>query len=363
MHFSAYWKGNYTFLITPHLHTLQQKIHFALQEFFIQSCAALNSNNGKSCLIPKPGEFTSANQRPVICHNTFYKWFTSCVLRPMDGHLQELSLMENQQRVAKLRCSGTMDNLLIDRAVTQYSRRGKRNIRMAWVDVKKAYDSVDHEWLVEMMEVHRFPKWMSRVIKNLCEGWSTRIVNGTTRGHQESDLIRFKRGLPQGDALCPRLFTLCINPVAWKLAATEEYRLSRPVSTSITHLLYIDDLKIYAASESKLNRVLKSAKDAMEDIGLEWNPTKCSIAHVKKGGQVTNERGAIIDERSAIECLKDGELYKFLGVLEGAQQEEKQSLQCAAKIYLRRMSLIWTSPLSDCNRVVASKQPILAYLM
>ena len=128
----------------------------------------------------------------------------------------------------------------------------------------------------------------------------------------------------------------------------------------------MDDLKIYAASESKLNRVLKSAKDAMEDIGLEWNQTKCSIAHVKKGGQVTNERGAIINERSAIECLKDGELYKFLGVLEGVKQEEKQSLQCAAKIYLCRMSVIWTSPLSDYNRVVASNQfalPILAYLM
>ena len=53
-------------------------------------------------------------------------------------------------------------------------------------------------------------------------------------------------------------------------------------------------------------------------------------------------------------------------MLEGAKQEGKQSLQCAAKIYLRGMSVIWTSPLSDYNRVVASNQfavPILAYLM
>ena len=27
------------------------------------------------------------------------------------------------------------------------------------------------------------------------------------------------KGLPQGDALCPRLFTLCLNPVAWRLRA------------------------------------------------------------------------------------------------------------------------------------------------
>ena len=51
----------------------------------------------------------------------------------------------------------------------QDCRRGKRNISVAWIDVKKAYDSVDHKWLVEMMDVHRFPSWLCRVVKCLCE--------------------------------------------------------------------------------------------------------------------------------------------------------------------------------------------------
>ena len=57
------------------------------------------------------------------------------------------------------------------------------------------------------------------------------------------------KGLPQGDALCPRLFTLCLNPVAWRLRATEGYRLSKPIGVKVTDLLYIDDLKVFAASE------------------------------------------------------------------------------------------------------------------
>ena len=37
---------------------------------------------------------------------------------------------------------------------------GKRNLRMAWVDVKKAYDFVDPGWLKKMMQMkHRFPLW------------------------------------------------------------------------------------------------------------------------------------------------------------------------------------------------------------
>ena len=42
------------------------------------------------------------------------------------------------------------------------------------------------------------------------------------------------------------------------------------------------------------------------------------------------------------------------------------SLDCAAREFLRRMSIIWSSPLSDHNRVTASNQfalPVLGYLM
>ena len=39
-----------------------------------------------------------------------------------------------------------------------------------------------------------------------------------------------------------------------------------------SHLLYVDDLKVFAASESKLNTVLRATSDDMLDIGLHWNP-------------------------------------------------------------------------------------------
>ena len=42
------------------------------------------------------------------------------------------------------KCSGTVDNFLIDRMVCQDSQRGKRNLSMAWVDFRKAFEAVDH---------------------------------------------------------------------------------------------------------------------------------------------------------------------------------------------------------------------------
>ena len=52
-------------------------------------------------------------------------------------------------------------------------------------------------------------------------------------------------------------------------------------------------------------------------------------------------------------CVSDlGECnhYKFLGVLETVRQEERMSLECAAKEFPRKMSIIWSNPLSDHNR-------------
>ena len=264
--------------------------------------------------------------------------------------------MEGAQRGARAGCSGTVDNLLIDRTVTLDCHRRRRNLS----------DSVDHGWLSEMMVLHRFPAWLSATVEKLSKSWNTRVVTTTKQGRETSGPIKFHKGLPQGDALCPRLFTICLNPVAWKTSASEGYKLSKPICAKVTDLLYIDDLKIFASSECKLNRVMTSTKTAMGDIGLKWNPNKCAVVHVRRGVHTHDASRLRLDDSARVPDLEEGKQYKFLGVLESVIQEDRLSLECVAKEYLRRMSVIWTSPLSDHNRVTASNQfalPLLSYLM
>ena len=106
-------------------------------------------------------------------------------------------------------------------------------------------------------------------------------------------------------------------------------------------------------------------KTTMEDVGLTWNPKKCAVVHVRRGVDVTDNSGMILDETARIPSLEDGKQYKFLEVPESATKEDKLVLECAAKEYLRRISVIWTSPLSDRNRVTASNQfslPVLGLI-
>ena len=106
----------------------------------------------------------------------------------------------------------------------------------------------------------------------------------------------------------------------------------------------------------------------MEDVGLQWNPKKYVVAHVHMivHTHTHDALGLRVDESIYISNLEEGDQYKFLGVLESVRQDERMALDCAAEEFLRRMSIIWSSPLSDHNRVTASNQfalPVLGYLM
>ena len=161
-------------------------------------------------------------------------------------------------------------------------------------------------------------------MEKITNSWNTRIVAQTTQGKDTSPTIRFNKGLPQGDALCPMLFILCLNPIAGKIRATEGYRLSKPILTIITYLLYIDHMKLFAAPENKLKRIMTVAKNGMESTGLKWNQKNCAVIHVKWDKSNLGQHNT----------------YKFLGVFENTKQEDKQVLEAAAKTYLQRLLVI-----------------------
>ena len=122
---------------------------------------------GRTSLIPKPGVWSPENQRPITCTNTQYKWYTSVILTKLSNHLEKYHLMQLDQRGAKQKCSGTAENLLLDSVVLRDVKLHQRNLSVAWIDVKKAYDSVNHRWIRKILEVHRLPDKLTAAIRNI----------------------------------------------------------------------------------------------------------------------------------------------------------------------------------------------------
>ena len=72
------------------------------------------------------------------------------------------------------------------------------------------------------------------------------------------------------------------------------------------------------------------------------------------------------DGQATINCLKEDAQYRFVGTPERRLQEEKLALDIAAHAYLQRLSVIWSRPLLDKNKVTATNQlalPVLSYLV
>ena len=61
--------------------------------------------------------------------------------------------------------------------------------------------------------------------------------------------VTIKNGIYQGDALSPLLFCIILKPLSDIIKKTK-YGYSFKGKTTINHLLYMDDIKLYAKNET-----------------------------------------------------------------------------------------------------------------
>ena len=75
---------------------------------------------------------------------------------------------------------------MIDKAVMKLAKN--RNLAMAWVDYKKAYDMVPHSWILEVCEMFGVVQNVKELIGNSMDLWKTELmVNGNVLGSVDID--------------------------------------------------------------------------------------------------------------------------------------------------------------------------------
>ena len=64
----------------------------------------------------------------------------------------------------------------------------------------------------------------------------------------------------------------------------------------ISHLLFMDDLKLYADSESHLDSLIQTVRIVSDDIGMEFGLEKCGVVCMRRG-KVTKTDGIQLSKR------------------------------------------------------------------
>ena len=81
------------------------------------------------------------------------KLFTGVIADQIYADLDQEKLLPEEQKGCRKGSRGTNDLLYINRAVIKEVKSRNKNLGMAWIDYKKAYDMLPHSWIKEYLDL------------------------------------------------------------------------------------------------------------------------------------------------------------------------------------------------------------------
>ena len=177
------------------------------------------------------------------------------------------------------------------------------------IDLQKTFDSLDWNFIIEVLSVLKFPSMFINWIKSCITGSRFSIsINGGLVGY-----FRGVKGVRQRDPLSPYLFVLTINVLSKMLDATVTYGVfnfhPRCKKIRLTHLCFVANLLIFAKGNLKsIIGVHNVMKKFYFLSGLQLN---CAKSEIFSTGITRNMLGEIHNET----WFKIGTLpVRYLGV-------------------------------------------------
>ena len=295
---------------------------------------------------PRKGN-TADNYRPITCFLLMWKLLTGVIAKEMYNYLEREKILPEEQKGCRKESRGTKDQLLIDKTVLKDCRKRHTNLSMAWVDYRKAYDLVPHSWVNECMEMFGIAQNLRTFLQKSMQQWRLSLTaNGEDLGE-----VNVKRGIFQGDSLSPLMFVLSMVPLSLILKKVNACYKWGKKEYKLNHLLFMDDLKLYAKSEEQTNTLVRTVYVFSTDIGMEFGIKKCGILTMKRGKIVKSEGIKLPDGEMMKQVGQEG--YTYLGIIELDKIKETEMKEKITKEYKRRQRLILKSKLNGRNKVTA----------
>ena len=259
-------------------------------------------NKGRVTLVHKRGmRELLGNYRPITVLISLSALYSKLLNERLIAVTERHKLLgEIQNGFRKDRC-GADNNFILD-TILWKSRATGKPVHMSFIDISKAYDSVNREILWKKLSSLGFSGDFLSSLKALYKDDSVDcVVNGlTTRP------VFLRRGLRQGCALSPLLFALYIMDVGNDINISQlGFKLG---NVCVSGLLFADDLVVVAKTASALKSLLVLVKRGFDTIKLEINVSKSKIVSPSDENWVIAE-----DDGQAVLTLDQVELYKYLG--------------------------------------------------
>jgi len=258
--------------------------------------------------------------RPISLVNCILKIFTKVLANRLDP--QQCSLVHDSQSAFQANRS-SLDSIVIASEVVHSCSKRKSEIALCKIDFMKAYDCVDWNFIVGLLEARGFGvKWISWIKMNFNSYKYSVHVNGI-----QSNTINCKRGLKQGDPLSPVLFILAADVLQRMVVlGSENGHLSElnlmGELKNTRSLQFADDTLIFCKANRADITNLKLILYLFEGFsGLSINFAKSSLVYFGKYAS----RGLML--ASLLHCPLESLPFKYLGLPLNSRKLTKRDWQ------------------------------------
>ncbi|CAB3232935.1 unnamed protein product [Arctia plantaginis] len=320
---------------------------------------------GITYMLPKTAHSPQPSQyRPITCLPTIYKILTSAIAHKINMHIEHNHIIAEEQKGCRRGHMGCKEQLIIDSTIHKHATTKNRNLHCTYIDYKKAFDSIPHSWLLKILHIYKINPKITDFMRDIMSHWKTTLHLNMNDRTVTTRQISIKKGIYQGDSLSPLWFCLALNPLSHLLQRCQAgYRLRNSTEeTIISHLIYMDDIKLYAKSDKEMTKLLQNTTKFSKDINMEFGLDKCKTLHIIRGKIRPGDYA--VDESSTIVAMESTDLYKYLGYKQLKGLDHTSIKQILATEYKSRTNTLCKTQLSAKNLIKALNTyaiPILTY--
>ena len=203
-----------------------------------------------------------------------YKILTSIVKKRTYNFLDANNIPSSEQKESKKGSYGCKDQLLINKMLLENSPSCHRNLSTAWIDYRKAFDSVSHTWILKVPQIYKISPTIINFLTTSMKEWKTNLCLNHSQGSTIWENIKIKCGIFQGDSWSPLISCLALEPLIYERNNTR-YGYSI-YGEKINHLFHMDDLKLNGKNDYELDGQLKTVKTFSGDIDMAFDLDKCA---------------------------------------------------------------------------------------
>ncbi len=319
---------------------IRQLLFEALGECLLRQNLSPTMKRGLITLIPKADKdpLSIENWRPITLLCTDYKLLALVYANRLNSGLSKV-ISECQSAFIKGRNIHFHSRLILD--MLDYSHLIDKESLILFLDFYKAFDSLEHCFIVETLKCMGFGDKFCNIIKMFYSD----ITSSVSLGSEITPSFKMSRGIRQGCPISPKLFILTTQMLTLAIVNDLNLQGIKIFEKEFKISQFADDTAIFLKDKSMVDIALKLINAFSDASGLSLNIKKCVLLPIHSCSE------------SSIASINVQTEVKYLGLTISKDVRRLEEVNIEKRVVDMKKSLShWlTRDLTVFGRVILSK--------